>query len=87
LRNTYHSKWTVNPGRRITSPEQPKSIRRNVVKPGKGTYNSDQEKNYEEYKKIRNEVNGMVRSDEDAYRKRILSGFKNNPKRFYGHMI
>ena len=43
-------------------------------------------KNYEEYKKIRNEVNDMVRSDEDAYRKRILSGFKNNPKRFYGHM-
>jgi len=41
-------------------------------------------KNFQEYKRIRNEVNDMVRSDEDAYRKRILSGFKNSPKRFYG---
>ena len=40
-------------------------------------------KNFQEYKKIRIEVNDMVRSDEDAYRKRILSGFKNSPKRFY----
>jgi len=32
-------------------------------------------KNYGEYKKIRNKVNEMARSDEDAYR-----------KRFYGHM-
>ena len=43
-------------------------------------------KNFQEYKKIRNEVNEMVRSDEDAHRKRILSGFKNSPKRFYGYM-
>ena len=43
-------------------------------------------KNYQEYKKIRNDVNEMVRADEDAYRKRILSGFKDSPKRFYGYM-
>ena len=28
----------------------------------------------------------MVKSDEDAYRKRIISGFKNSPKRFFGYM-
>jgi len=42
--------------------------------------------NFHEYKKIRNNVNDTVRSDEDAYKKCILSGLKNSPKWFYGYM-
>ena len=38
--------------------------------------------NYREYKKIRNEVNVMVRKDQDMYRKKMLKSFKGNPKRF-----
>jgi len=41
---------------------------------------------YSEYKKIRNAVVDLVRQDEDAYRKKVLKGFKGQPKRFYGHM-
>jgi len=43
-------------------------------------------RNYEEYKKVRNEVNSMIRNDEDQNRKRILQGFKGKPKKFYGYM-
>jgi hypothetical protein len=42
--------------------------------------------NYEEYRKLRNEVNSMVREDEDSNRKLIIQGFKGRPKRFYGYM-
>jgi len=42
--------------------------------------------NYEEYRKIRNKVTEMVRTDGDEHRKRLLRGFKGNPKRFYGYM-
>jgi len=42
--------------------------------------------NYSEYKKTRNFVVDLVRQDEDAYRKRVLKGFKGQPKRFYGHI-
>ena len=42
--------------------------------------------NYDEYRKIRNKVNEMVKADGDAHRKRLLKGFKGNPKRFYGYM-
>jgi Reverse transcriptase (RNA-dependent DNA polymerase)/Endonuclease-reverse transcriptase len=41
---------------------------------------------FEEYRKLRNRVNDMVRADGDAYRKRLLAGFKDRPKRFYGYM-
>ena len=34
--------------------------------------------NYNEYKKIRNKVVDMVRADEDAYRKKLIKGFKTN---------
>ena len=40
--------------------------------------------NYDEYRKIKNKVNEMVKADGDAHRKRLLKGFKRNPKRFYG---
>jgi len=43
-------------------------------------------KNFESYKRIRNEVNSKIRQEEDSKRKRILQGFKGNPKRFYGYM-
>jgi hypothetical protein len=42
--------------------------------------------NYDEYRKIRNTVTEMVRADGDEHRKRLLRGFKGNPKRFYGYM-
>jgi len=42
--------------------------------------------NFESYKRIRNEVNSKIRQEEDSKRKRILQGFKGNPKRFYGYM-
>jgi len=42
--------------------------------------------NYDVYRKIRNKVNEMVKEDGDNYRKRLLKGFKGNPKRFYGYM-
>ena len=35
---------------------------------------------------MRNEVNRAIRKEEDQKRKRILAGFKNNPKRFHGYM-
>jgi len=38
------------------------------------------------YKQLRNEVNRAIRKEEDQKRKRILAGFKNNPKRFQGYM-
>ena len=43
-------------------------------------------KNYEEYRKIRNDVNRLVRQDEDMDRKQILHNFKGKPKSFYGYM-
>ena len=43
-------------------------------------------RNFAEYKRIRNEVNRSIRREEHLERKRILKGFKGNPKRFYGFM-
>jgi len=43
-------------------------------------------KNYDEYKKTRNEVNSLIRQDEDNIRKQVLASFKGKPKRFYGYM-
>jgi len=44
------------------------------------------ERNFQEYKRIRNAVNSMVRKDHHIYTKTILSSFKDNPKRFYGYI-
>ena len=35
---------------------------------------------------MRNEVNRAIREEEDRNRKQILSGFKNNQKKFFGYM-
>ena len=43
-------------------------------------------KNFDKYKQLRNEVNQAIRREEDEHRKRILSGFKHNRKRFFGYM-
>jgi len=43
-------------------------------------------RNFAMYKQLRNEVNRAIRKEEDQKRKRILAGFKNNPKRFHGYM-
>lgn len=43
-------------------------------------------RNYEKYKEIRNEVNRMISEEDKSKRKQILSGFKRNPKKFYGYM-
>jgi hypothetical protein len=44
------------------------------------------EKNYVDYKEIRNRVNTLVREDHDRHQKSILKSFKGNPKKFYGYM-
>jgi len=43
-------------------------------------------KKLEKYKQLMNEVNQAIRKEKDQKRKRILAGFKNNPKRFHGYM-
>ena len=43
-------------------------------------------KNWDEYKRIRNEVNQSIRREEELQRKRILKSFKDQPKKFYGFM-
>jgi len=43
-------------------------------------------RNFELYKRLRNEVNRLIKQEEASARKRILRGFKGNPKRFYGYM-
>ena len=44
------------------------------------------EKSYNEYKRIRNEVNTLVRNDHDSYQISLINNFKGNKKRFYGYM-
>lgn len=48
--------------------------------------NYESDRNYSEYKKIRNRVTAMVRRDQDRHRKQLLSSFKGNEKRFYGYI-
>lgn len=43
-------------------------------------------RNHEEYRVCRNEVNKMIREDEDQERKKILKNFRGKPKSFYGYM-
>ena len=43
-------------------------------------------KNWDDYKRIRNEVNQYIREEEKCRRKRILKSFKDQPKKFYGFM-
>ena len=42
--------------------------------------------NYDEFKRLRNELTASVRSDQDNYRKKLLKSFKGNPKKFFGFM-
>jgi len=47
------------------------------------TYNElKTERNYNTYKKLRNEGNKRVKIDQSAYRKKILTSFKENHKNF-----
>ena len=41
---------------------------------------------FEKYKRLRNDVNRCIKQEENLERKRVLKGFKGNPKRFYGYM-
>lgn len=43
-------------------------------------------RNFEEYRKARNKVNGLVKKDVRKSRKKLLRSFKGKPKRFYGFM-
>jgi len=43
-------------------------------------------RNFKKYQQLRNEVNRAIREEEDRNRKQILSGFKNNQKKFFGYM-
>ena len=42
--------------------------------------------NYVEYKKIRNKVTAMVKTDHDQFTRKILSNCKSNPRKFFGYM-
>lgn len=42
--------------------------------------------NFDEFKRLRNEVTASVRLDQNTYRKKLLKSFKSNPKKFYGYM-
>ena len=44
------------------------------------------QRNYSRYKKVKNIVNRMVKSDHDMSRKKILRTFKGTSSRFYGFM-
>ena len=41
---------------------------------------------YRAYKSIRNRVTRLIRKDKEDYQKRLISRFRDNPKRFYGYM-
>ena len=42
--------------------------------------------NFASYRKLRNDVNRLIRQTENLSRKVVIRGFKRNPKRFYGFM-
>jgi len=42
--------------------------------------------NYVEYKRIRNKVTAMIKTNHDQFTTQILSNCKNNPWRFYGYI-
>jgi len=42
--------------------------------------------NYNAYKKIQNKVNRMVRDEKQVHRRKIISSFKDKPKKFYSYM-
>jgi len=42
--------------------------------------------NYNAYKKIRNKVNRMVRDEKQVHRRKIITSFKDKPKKFHGYM-
>jgi len=41
---------------------------------------------WQTYKTIRNRVTRLIRIDKEEYQKKLIQGFKDNPKRFYGYM-
>ena len=44
------------------------------------------EEDYEDYRRLRNKVNNMVRKDQENYRRNLIESFKDRPKKFYGYM-
>ena len=75
--------------RRKKGPKFSRQIRKMIRERSKAWHKYRQNssgRNFEKYKRIRNEVNRCIRSEEEQKRKRILKGFKDNPKRFYGYM-
>ena len=41
---------------------------------------------WQTYKTIRNRVTRLIRTDKEEYQKKLIQGFKDNPKRFYRYM-
>jgi len=78
------NKQRVNKSKWITSGTKREMKRRAKAWSVYKNYESD--KNYRDYKMIRNRVTSLVRRDQDDYRKQLLSSFKGNEKRFYGYI-
>ena len=67
------------------NPWLTKATKRRISKRNKSwrRYNDlNTERNYNTYKKLRNEANKRVKIDQSAYRKKILRSFKGNHKNF-----
>jgi len=41
---------------------------------------------WQAYKTIRNRVTRLIRIDKEEHQKKLIHGFKDNPKRFFGYM-
>ena len=44
------------------------------------------ERNYTEYKKVRNKVTAMIRQDHQTYQRKLVQSFKQNQKKFYAYV-
>ena len=47
---------------------------------------SGSDRHWRVYKSIRNRVVRLIRNDKEEHQKKLIRGFRNNPKRFYGYI-
>ena len=74
--------------RRKSGPKYSKQTRKKIRGRSKAWQKYRQNssgRNFVKYKQIRNEVNRCMKKEDNLNRKRILKGFKGNPKKFYGY--
>jgi len=72
--------------RRQQLPKKIKRMIRNRSRAWKRYQQFSSGENFSRYKKLRNEINRAIRHVENSTRKKIIKGFKGNPKKFYGYM-